>query len=195
MPLFCLYLCTVVPALPWAAFMPQRDEALSFWYFPITPLRASQVALVVKKPPANAGDIRDTGSIPGSGRSPGGAWQCTPVFLPAESHGQRSLVSYSPWGCKRGSQSVRQDWSDLARITPLPTKQSVKDKGNGKLQKGTLPYLLITRRHIDLFQSIYLNSHWKLSQKIQKEVVKLQCLQVWTVSQQQLCDLGWQEQT
>ena len=33
--------------------------------------RASQVALVVKNPPANAGDIRDAGSIPGSGRSPG----------------------------------------------------------------------------------------------------------------------------
>ena len=30
---------------------------------------ASQVALVVKNPPANAGDIRDTGSIPGLGRS------------------------------------------------------------------------------------------------------------------------------
>ena len=32
---------------------------------------ASQVALVVKNPPANAGDVRDTGSIPGLGRSPG----------------------------------------------------------------------------------------------------------------------------
>ena len=32
----------------------------------------SQVVLVVKNPPANAGDIRDTGSIPGLGRSPGG---------------------------------------------------------------------------------------------------------------------------
>ena len=27
---------------------------------------------MVKNPPANAGDIRDTGSVPGSGRSPGG---------------------------------------------------------------------------------------------------------------------------
>ena len=27
-------------------------------------------------------------------------WQPTPVFLPRESHGQRSLVNYSPWGCK-----------------------------------------------------------------------------------------------
>ena len=32
---------------------------------------ASQVVLVIKNPPANAGDIRDAGSIPGSGRSPG----------------------------------------------------------------------------------------------------------------------------
>ena len=31
-----------------------------------------QVVLVVKNPPASAGDVRDTGSIPGSGRSPGG---------------------------------------------------------------------------------------------------------------------------
>ena len=34
--------------------------------------RGSQVALVVKYPPANAGDVRDTSSIPGSQRSPGG---------------------------------------------------------------------------------------------------------------------------
>ena len=33
---------------------------------------ASQVVLVVKSLPANAGDIRDMGLIPGSGRSPGG---------------------------------------------------------------------------------------------------------------------------
>ena len=28
-------------------------------------------------------------------------WQPTPVFLPEKSHGQRSLVGYSPWGRKR----------------------------------------------------------------------------------------------
>ena len=33
---------------------------------------ASQMALLVKNLPANAGDIRNTGLIPGSGRSPGG---------------------------------------------------------------------------------------------------------------------------
>ena len=36
------------------------------------PWTASQVALVVKNPPANAGDIRDAGSTPGPGRSLGG---------------------------------------------------------------------------------------------------------------------------
>jgi len=45
-------------------------------YYPILVivllLRASQVALVVKNLPANAGDIRDAGVNPGSGRSPGG---------------------------------------------------------------------------------------------------------------------------
>ena len=35
-------------------------------------MRASQVVLVVKNLPANAGDIRDGGLILGSGRSPGG---------------------------------------------------------------------------------------------------------------------------
>ena len=39
---------------------------------------ASQLALVVKKLPTNAGDVRDTGLIPGSGRSPGGGC-CNPL--------------------------------------------------------------------------------------------------------------------
>ena len=39
-------------------------------------LRASQVALVVKDLPTNAGDMRDVGSIPGLGRSPGGGHGC-----------------------------------------------------------------------------------------------------------------------
>ena len=34
-------------------------------------------------------------------------WQSTPVLLPGKSHGQRSLVGYSPWG----SQRVGHDWA------------------------------------------------------------------------------------
>ena len=59
------------------------------------------MTLVVKNLPANAGDERDAGSIPGSGRSlKEGILKSTPVFLPRESHGQRSLVGYGPHGRK-----------------------------------------------------------------------------------------------
>ena len=34
-------------------------------------------------------------------------WYPTPVFLPGKSHGQRNLVSYSPWGCKESDKTER----------------------------------------------------------------------------------------
>ena len=77
----------------------------------ISIIGASQVALVIKNLPANAGDIRDSGWIPGSGRSPWRRkWQPTSVFLPGKSHGLRSLAGYSPLG----SQRVGRDRSNLA---------------------------------------------------------------------------------
>ena len=56
---------------------------------------------MVKNPPANAGDLRRgfdswARKIPWRRK-----WLPTPVFLPGESHGQRSLMGYSPWGRKR----------------------------------------------------------------------------------------------
>ena len=61
--------------------------SFSTWYF--LSLLKSHVALLVKNPPANAGDLKDAGSIPGLGRFPcTRAWQPTPVFLPGESHGR-----------------------------------------------------------------------------------------------------------
>ena len=62
--------------------------------------------VVVKNPSANARDIRDAGLIPESGRSPGGGhgreWSS---ILARETKGQRSLVGYSPWGCKESDTS------------------------------------------------------------------------------------------
>ena len=53
----------------------------------------------------NAGDL---GSIPGLGRFPWRRkWQPTPVFLPRESHGWRSLVGYSPQGHKELNRTER----------------------------------------------------------------------------------------
>ena len=67
-----------------------------------TNIGTSQVVPVVKNPPANAGDARDAGSIPGPEErsSLRRNWQTTPVFLLGKFHGQRSLVGYSSWGCK-----------------------------------------------------------------------------------------------
>ena len=64
------------------------------------------MAVVVKNPSAGAGDVRDKGPIPGSGRSPGERiWQPTPVFLPGESDRQRSLADYSSWGRKESDMT------------------------------------------------------------------------------------------
>ena len=66
----------------------------------ISMCRAFQVALMVKNPPVNAGDMR-YGFNPWVGKIRWRRkWQPTPVFLPGKSHGQRSLVGYSPWGHK-----------------------------------------------------------------------------------------------
>ena len=75
------------------------------------------VALVVKNPPANAGDVETCVRSCIGGRffttsatweekllflnfPQRRTWQSTPVFLPGESHGQRNLVGYSPQGRK-----------------------------------------------------------------------------------------------
>ena len=62
---------------------------------------AFQVALVLKNLPANAGEAKRHRFHPWVGKIPWTReWQPTPVFFPGESHGQRSLLGYSPWGHK-----------------------------------------------------------------------------------------------
>ena len=80
------------------------------------------MALVVRNLPANAGDIRDSGSIPGSGRSPG--------------EGNGNPLQYSCLGNPRteepgglqstGLQRVGRDWSNLACTVSLMI-QNVKN--------------------------------------------------------------------
>ena len=56
-----------------------------------------QVAIIVKNPPVNTGDIRDTGSIPGLGRSPGGEHGNPLQYSCLENpHGQSNLAGYTP---------------------------------------------------------------------------------------------------
>ena len=68
------------------------------------------MVLVVKNPPASAGDIIDKGSIPGSGKIPWRRkWQPTPVFLPAEFHGQGTW-----WAALHG---VIKSWTPLKQLS------------------------------------------------------------------------------
>ena len=70
-------------------------------------LGASQVALVLKNPPANAGDVRDAGSIPGSGRSSGG--------------GNGNPLQYS---CLENSMNRGTWWATVHRVAKSRTQLS-----------------------------------------------------------------------
>ena len=87
---------------------------------------------MIKNPPANAGDV---GSVHGLGRSPGEG-NGNP-FLPGKSHGQRSLVGYSPWGRKEsdttdwlnyGNDTCCWHFPQLVRVKELSANQPPQDR-------------------------------------------------------------------
>ena len=85
------------------------------YYSWLRPIMGFLVDSVVKNLPAKAGVPVDVDSIPGLGRSSGGK-NGNPLQYSCleQSHGQRSLAGYSPWGCKEsdpteGTEHARQD--------------------------------------------------------------------------------------
>ena len=80
-------------SFPCSLFLQQDSQGFfTYWASPVTQM--------VKKSACNAGDlglISEVGKIPWRRE-----WQPTPVFFPAEFHGQRNLAGYSPWGCQVG---------------------------------------------------------------------------------------------
>ena len=56
-------------------------------------------------------------------------WQPTPVLLPGKSHGQRSLIDYSPWGLKESDTTERLHFH-------FQTSQRASNKGNPSLVRG-----------------------------------------------------------
>ena len=66
---------------------------------------ASQVVLVVKNLPANAGDARDTGSIPGSGRSPRVGNGNPLQYSCLENSMDRGIMGYCPLGGKESDMT------------------------------------------------------------------------------------------
>ena len=54
-------------------------------------------------------------------------WQPIPIFLPEKSHGQRSLVGYSPWGHKESDMTERLNRTELMYVCALPWWLSGKE--------------------------------------------------------------------
>ena len=123
------------------------------------PFRASQVVLVVKKLPTNAGDIEMC--VWSLGREDP-LEEGTPVFLPGKSHGQRSLMGYIPWSltgrtrlerlCNSSSRTFleknltnkgfplseqtnkqKKNWRGLTFIDPTPVPLPGKSNGRRSL--------------------------------------------------------------
>ena len=82
---------------PWQVLLLDGDIDLDQIFMDWT--HQMQEVLVLKNPPANAGDIRDAGLIPGSGRSPGGGHghllqhSCLENCMDREAGGQQSMGS------------------------------------------------------------------------------------------------------
>ena len=68
------------------------------------------MVLVVKNPPANAGDVRDTGSVPGWGRCPGGG-HGNPLQY---SHLEHPMDRGAWWAMVHG---VTKSWTQLSNLT------------------------------------------------------------------------------
>ena len=62
------------------------------------------------------------------------AWQPTSVFLPGESHGQRSLVGYSPWGHKESDVTEQLSTAQHMQSTSCETLGWMKHKLESRLQ-------------------------------------------------------------
>ena len=58
----------------------------------------------------------------------------TPVFLPGEFHGKRSLLGYSPWGHKQSDMAEQlKHTNKFRREADLPGELKILDKGQSKM--------------------------------------------------------------
>ena len=109
-------------------------------------------------------NARDPGSIPGLGRSPGEGhgYPPTPVFLPGESHGQRSPMGYSSRGCK---ESDTTEWLTLSHF--LPTKSLLITRYKVTFQWRKLAGTTLTNHQIPFPETELINCQglWTLCTK------------------------------
>ena len=63
-------------------------------------------------------------------------WQPTPVFLPGESHGERNLVGYNPWGCTESdmtevTQPIANTSRTLERVPVMEEERKLSEEEEG----------------------------------------------------------------
>ena len=91
----------------------------------------------------NAGD---QGAIPWSERSSGERQQqSTPVFLPGEFHGQRSLAGYSPWGCKELDTTEGLTHTYYIQKSRTGLMGKIKPGEHGKKNSTTVSHLCVEK--------------------------------------------------
>ena len=91
---------------------------------------------MVKNPPANIAGIRDVAQSLDLEDPLRRKWQPTPVFLPGKSHGQRSLVGYSPWGRKESDMTEQLHFTFVLQGLRVCHRASLEDS-----QHLGMPYL------------------------------------------------------
>ena len=121
--------------------------------------RASQMALVVKNPPANAGELRDAGSVPGSGRYPGGEHvnplQYSCLENPMDRTAWQATVQRVEKSLSWLKQLSTHTWVAQVRLCPLKFIYS--------LNKYSLSFLLCDWHYfvyyIHMYIHIYIYTH------------------------------------
>ena len=71
----------------------------------------------------------------------GRKWQHTSVYLPGESHGQRSLAGYSPWGCKESDMTEHPRvcaWAHAHTHTRTEEVERQEEEGKRNGQRGPM---------------------------------------------------------
>ena len=149
----------MAPTITWQANCLQSYEQLHLssgsWSCVFVLWSMWHAVLVVKNPPANAGDIRDAGSIPGLGRAPGGGHGSPPQYSCLENPMDRGA-----WRAAVHRVAKSQTWlKQLSMHTCMHTVFSNKQK---------YIFLFINTKWRELYLTIQRtldNNHWTFKQK------------------------------
>ena len=114
-------------------------------YIPYPGAWASQVVLVVKNLPTNAGDSRDLGSIPGFGRSPGVGSATHSSILAWKIPWTEEPGELQSWGCKEADMTDQQNMYAAAAAKSLQSCPTLCDPIDSSPPSSPVPGILHAR--------------------------------------------------